>query len=134
MPVTETAILYHNIRFEIRTGILKYTRWLLGGGSDRVKKTKVQVCSCHFDVFYLNWTNRRCILGGWSLSSIPSFSSNKVIHHTEERLDSGSGETDEALSLDQKLSMMNSMASTCRDRTVEFQSVVRSLKSRQVSF
>lgn len=70
---------------------------------------------------------------GWSLSSIPSLSSNKVIHHTEDGLDSLSGEADDTQSLDQKLSVMNSMASACRDRTVEFQSVVRSLKSRQVN-
>lgn len=71
---------------------------------------------------------------GWSFSSIPSLSTTRVIHHSDESsLESTTGEFDEGKSVDKNIALINSMSSACRDRTVEFQSVVRSLKSRQTN-
>ncbi|XP_039248948.1 syntaxin-5-like [Styela clava] len=68
--------------------------------------------------------------GGWSFSQLPSLSSTRILFNGTESNEVSSGQLEEDNS-SQSADLMTSMNSACRDRTVEFQSVVKSLKSRQ---
>lgn len=71
--------------------------------------------------------------GGWSFSRLPSLSSTRIIFNGNENGETFSGQSEEDNIIDQVADLMISMNSACRDRTVEFQSVVKSLKSRQTN-
>lgn len=66
--------------------------------------------------------------GGWSFSRIPSLSSTRIVFDNNETTELEPNLEEKA---DLKIQLINSMNSACRDRTSEFQSVVKSLKSRQ---